>query len=445
MRKFKFIAFFGMILAQPNVSVAQHMEAWDGPNQFTIHTCIQRVLSNNFDVALANMDSKIARNSVTKGNAGLLPNVAVNGGTNYSNNNTELKFAGGIPPTNVDGAVSSGYNASLGLNYTVFNGFANLNNFQKLKVSQNLSEAQLQLTIENAVITVIGLCLDYAKIEEDIVALRETISISLTRLNRAGIAQSNGSGSTIQLYSAKVDLNADSANLLNALNAKGSLQRQLNYLMGNQIDQIIELEADVDSFDKPYFDQILTVAKLNNSLLVFARVKENMTEVNQKLASANQYPTIALNTSYGLNASQSGAGIVLEQNNVGFSGGLTVSIPIFSGGRTKIAMDNAATQMQKSALEKTQNERLVEKEVYDYWSNYEVNEQLLKMELENLKTAELNVSRASELQRLGQITSVEFRLAQLNLLASKNRINAAKYNLKKSEYQLLRLKGELVK
>jgi outer membrane protein TolC len=67
------------------------------------------------------------------------------------------------------------------------------------------------------------------------------------------------------------------------------------------------------------------------------------------------------------------------------------------------------------------------------------------MEKENVETAELNVQRAREQLKLGQITSVEFRQAQLNLLASKNRINSAQFNLKKAEYQLIRLSGGLVK
>ena len=124
---------------------------------------------------------------------------------------------------------------------------------------------------------------------------------------------------------------------------------------------------------------------------------------------------------------------MLEQSNVGFASGVTVSIPIFTGGRTKIAMENAAVKMEQSAVQKQQNERLVEKEVHDFWSQYEFYKNVLTIEQKNIETAELQVSRATDQLKLGQITSVEFRQAQLNLLASKNRINADKFNLKKAE------------
>lgn len=438
------IALIAVIWLFSTPTFAQDQETWNGSEKSTIEQCVTRVLSSNFDVALASLDKQLAENAATKGNAGLLPSVALNGGANYSNNNTELKFAGGIPDAKVDGAQSTSYNSSVGITYTVFNGFANLRTFDKLRYAQDLSEAQLRLTIENAVITTIGLYLDLARLQEDIKALEETVKISQTRLKRAELAKSYGAGSSLQVYSAKVDLNTDSVSLLTAQNNASNIKRQLNYLMGNPITLPLTIDSEVKPFENLVFDEILTKAKINNVLLVFAGIQKDIAAVDQKLAQANQYPTIALSSSYGLNASQNGAGIVLEQNNIGFAGGLTVSIPIFSGGRTKIAMENAAVNMTKSDIQLRQNESLVEKEVYDYWENYKFYETVLAKEISNLQTAELNVERASEQLKLGQITSVEFRQAQLGLLASRNSINAAKVNLKKMEYQLLRLKGDLV-
>ncbi len=445
MNQISFTVLMFMLWIHVDTVSAQITERSENQNSMSIETCVSTVLSNNFDVTLATFENQIASQSATKGNAGLLPSIGVNGGANYSNNNTELKFAGGIPPTNVEGAQSTSFNGSLGVNYTLYNGFANVNNFEKLRYANDLSEAQLRLTIESAVITTIGIYLDLAKVHADIIALKETIEISLIRLKRAELAQSLGSGSFLTMSTAKVDLNTDSANLLNALNNKGNLERQLNYLMGQQITNTIHINTEVSAFDNITFDNILSKAKSNNVNLVLARIKVNVADIDKRLASANQYPKIDLNASYGLNSSQNGAGIVLEQSNVGFAGGVTISIPIFSGGRTKIAMENAAVNMEKSTVVKEQNVRLVEKEVHDYWSSYTYFKSLLSMEKENVETAELNVQRAREQLKLGQITSVEFRQAQLNLLASKNRINSAQFNLKKAEYQLIRLSGGLVK
>lgn len=416
-----------------------------GQNAMPLETVIKEVLTNNFDVQSAKLDVAIANNSATKGNAGLLPNVSANGNAGYSNNNTELTFAGNIPPTNVDGAQNTNYGASLGVSYNIFQGFANLRNFDKLKLSENLNETQLRLTVENAVITVIGLYLDLAKLQEDQRALEETIEISKIRLNRAELAEQYGTNRSLDKLNAMVDLHQDSVNLLSLENQKQAIQRQLNFLMGKEINATVEASTDVSAFTDLTLASILSEAKQNSTVLALADMQRDMAELDQKLAKANQYPSISMNTSYGYNGSQNGAGIILEQKNVGFSAGVTVSIPIFSGGRTKIAIENAQYRMEKNDVVKQKNALEVEKQVYDFWSNYQFYTQLLQIENANLKTAELGLQRAENAYKLGQITSIEFRQSQLNVLDSKNRVNAAKFNLKKAEYQLIRLKGDLVK
>ena len=95
---------------------------------------------------------KIAKNNKSVFNSGYLPNVVGNSGASYSNDNSTATRQDGTS-VNINNAESSRYNGSIGLNYTVFNGFANLRTFDKLKLSKDLSEAQLRLTIENAIIT----------------------------------------------------------------------------------------------------------------------------------------------------------------------------------------------------------------------------------------------------------------------------------------------------
>lgn len=412
-------------------------------NVLELQTAINKVLSNNFDVALGQLDLEAAQNSATAGNAGLLPSVSFNGGGNYSSNYTELRFAGGIPPSE-GAAQNTNYNASVGLNYALFKGFANLRTFDKLKENENLTSVQLELTIENAVTTVIGLYYDLAKLQEDEVSLIQTIDISQTRLLRATKARELGSANTLEVLNAQVDLHNDSVSLLSLRNQMGAVQRQLNFLMGDAIENSFLVNTEVDAFENFTLEEVRSGAKANNTALVMAEIREKISELDKDLARANAMPSVTLNSSYGYSASQNGAGIVLEQNNLGFSTGISVSVPIFNGGKVRTAVQNAELVMQKNSIQRTQNEVSVDKEVLDHWNNYLYFKELLRIEIANLEAAKQSVSRSQESYKIGQITSMEFRQAQLQLLASKNRINAARYNLKKSEYQLIRLQGKLI-
>ncbi|MFT5158169.1 MAG: outer membrane protein [Bacteroidia bacterium] len=410
----------------------------------TLEISIQEVLANNFDGQLAKIDLEISQNNNTKGQAGLLPTVSINSGANYSKNNTNLEFAGGIPPAKVDGAQSTSYNASLGVNYTIFNGFARIRTFEKFQYAENMSEMQLRLTIENAVVTTIGLFLDAARLEADIKAVESAIELSNLRVKRAEVSRSLGLSTSLELLSAQVDRQTDSANLLNLQNNVRLIKSQMNFFMGRAIASEFLVEPPTAMVIESSLAELTDAAKQNSTALVLAEIRRNMSELDLDIANANTMPTINLNSSYGFNNAQNGAGIVLKNNNVGFSSGITLSLPIYSGGKVKTAIANAQLQVDRSEMTKAQNSLSIEKEVYDQWYNHQYFTQIIDLETKNIEVAGLNLTKVELAFKQGSITSLELRQAQLNVLSAQNRLNAAIYNREKVAYQLLRLQGRLI-
>ncbi|MCB0374233.1 MAG: TolC family protein, partial [Muricauda sp.] len=69
---------------------------------------------------------------------------------------------------------------------------------------------------------------------------------------------------------------------------------------------------------------------------------------------------------------------------------------------------------------------------------------VLQTQEKNVQTNTNNFNRTEEQFKLGQVTSIEFRQAQLNLINAINAKNAAKYDAKLAELQLLQLSGQLL-
>ncbi|MBI1305180.1 MAG: hypothetical protein GC181_01045 [Bacteroidetes bacterium] len=410
----------------------------------TVDGVITKVLKNNFDVKVADLDNDIATNNATKGNAGLMPSVQLNTGGSYSNNNTELKFAGGIPNTNVKGAVNTNYNASLAASYTIFNGFANLKTYEKLQVVEEISDEQLRLTLENAIITTIGLFMDLQRLNQDKASLRHNLDLSSDRLRRLKKANELGVSTSLEYLNAKVDYNNDSVSLLNVVNQIGTIKRQLNVLMGQPIDSEWEPQEDPYLLPSLSLGEILIDAMRNNVNLVLADLRTKSSELDADIASANIMPKVVLTTGYGFSNSQNGAGIVLQQNTLGLNAGLNVTLPIYNGGKIKTAIANSMIQMDRNELVKKQSELVVEKEVRDHWANFVHYRNLEKLETENVAVATARLDRATESYKLGQITSLEYRDAQIGLLVAQNRLSAARFESRKEAYQLLRLQGKLL-
>jgi len=94
------------------------------------------------------------------------------------------------------------------------------------------------------------------------------------------------------------------------------------------------------------------------------------------------------------------------------------------------------------ALERLKAE--VERDIANAKGNYANALKIYEMQTQNVLTNTDNFKRSQERLKLGQITSVEFRQAQLNLLNAKTTKNAAKYTAKLAELQLLQLTGQLL-
>ncbi|HEY1053645.1 MAG TPA: TolC family protein, partial [Emticicia sp.] len=87
----------------------------------------------------------------------------------------------------------------------------------------------------------------------------------------------------------------------------------------------------------------------------------------------------------------------------------------------------------------------MENDLVRAYNQYQTDKEILKLEEEYNKVAEENMQISLEKFRLGGSTILEINEAQRSLNTSLNRLTNARYNIKISELQLLRLSGELVK
>jgi outer membrane protein len=117
---------------------------------------------------------------------------------------------------------------------------------------------------------------------------------------------------------------------------------------------------------------------------------------------------------------------------------------LFDGGRSVIALKNAKIFRESQELVKEQLKQQVQRDIANAKGDYKNALMIYDLQTQNVRTNEDNFTRSQERLKLGQITSVEFRQAQLNLLNAQVTKNAAKYTAKLAELQLLQLTGQLL-
>lgn len=405
---------------------------------------VQLVLENNFGVKIAKNNLEISENNQSVLNSGFLPSLTGNGGATYDKSNQEATFQDGTVRS-IDGAETTRYNASLNLNYTLFDGLGRWYDYKRLKEEYDLTELQARETIENSIIQLFSVYYEVARITENIRVLEETYESTEKRLKRAQYSFEFGQSNKLDVLNAEVDLVNDSINLMTERQLLKNTIRDLNIVLNQELENTYTVDTTVVFTDALVLEDFLKTAEENNVRLLQAEKNIAINDYSLKASKSIFLPTIGLTGSYGWNEGNFPATNFLASNNsTGISGGVNLTWNLFDGGRGITQVKNAKILLESQELLKDQIRQEVKRDIANARGNYLNRLEVYRLQGQNVKTATDNFMRSSERYKMGQISSVELRQAQLNLLNAKTSKNQAKYNAKLAELQLLQLTGQLL-
>lgn len=414
-------------------------------NVLLLEDAMQIALENNLNIKMTTNQQLQAANQATYGNAGLLPKVDLNGATSYGANKSNVTFAGGFPPIENQAAELFSYNAGVSANYMLFNGLGSINTYYKLQSLSDLNAIQLKLSIESILFQVANVYYEVAKQQEQLEIAKQTLNISKERYKRIKVAQEYGTTSSLFVLNSEVDMNADSSLVLNLNLGLKNAKRNLNILLARDAATEFTVNKEININESILLDSIQQKALANNNNLLLAQTNITVAEYSEKIQKAFYMPKLAINASYGYNYSENSASVILNQNSLGFTGGATLAWNLFDGGKRSTALQNAKIALETSELKVEEAKLTINKDVLNAYDLFQNNLDLLKLEERSAEVAQQNFERSKEMFNQGQLTTTQFREAQLNLSRAKSRLNTTLFTTKMAEISLIRLSGELVK
>ena len=410
----------------------------------SVSEAIELALENNYGIKIISNNKEIAKNNAGVLNSGYLPTVTSSSGATFNRDNLEAEFANG-ESTALNGAKSSRYNASINLNYTLFDGLGRYYDYKRLKETYKLSELQARETIENTIAQLYVVYYNVAQVTENVTVLEKTLTISKDRITRANYQFEYGQGTMLNVLNAQVDINNDSINLINAKQQLVNTKRDLNVVLGNVISSEFRVDTTIDF--KLNIDQNDLANKVKSNNVNLLQLDKNIM-INTFIVKANKsgyLPSLGLTGSYGWNkGNNNAASFVAVSTNTGLSGGLSLSWNLFDGGATATRVTNAKIELENRSLEKESMVIDIERNFNNAWDDYQNKLTIFQVQENNIITSTNNFKRTQEKYKLGQATSIEFRQAQLNLINSELNRNQAKYAAKIAELTVLQLSGELL-
>lgn len=408
----------------------------------TLENAVKIALENNYEIKIADNNLKIDKTNVAIGNAGMLPSISAVATDNNGIQNTSQTRSDGNT-IKLENAKNNSLSYGVVLDWTIFDGMKMFAKYDQLKELQNMSDTQLKMTIINKVSSVNSVYFDLIQEQQKLSDLDSTIIISQKRLEFTKNRYTIGKGSKLDVLNAQVDLNTDLGNLLKEKQAYANAKTLLNQIMARDLNVDFKVSEGINVDRKLKLVELIDLAEKQNPELVMQIINKKVSELDLKQIKGERYPTIKVNTGYNFNESKSSLGFTTESSAHGLNYGFTASLNLFDG--------NAQNRNEKIAQMQVDNSKLlIDKQLIELRSNltvafqvYLTNLDLIDLEENNTAISKQNLEITAEKFKIGTITSVEFRAAQLNYINSRIRLSNAQFQAKLSEITLRELAGNL--
>tara|TARA_R110002111_G_scaffold262326_1_gene338009 strand:- start:1431 stop:2741 length:1311 start_codon:yes stop_codon:yes gene_type:complete len=409
----------------------------------TVEEAVQIALENNYQIKIAANELQIDEVSVSVGNAGMLPQV----GLNLIDNNSvqylsQTRSDGSVVER--DNAKNNSLNYGIAMDWTLFDGLRMFADYEQLKETQKLGEAQLKQVILNKVGEVMITYFDLVQQKQQLTALDSTIIISEQRVDLAHNRFTIGKASKLEVLNAQVDLNTDETLMQRQKELYVNTKVQLNEYLARDLKMDFEVVHEIFVDQALQLPELETLVEKENPTLQVEQINKRISELELKQTKALRYPTIFASTGYNFGRTESSLGFTTNSNSRGWNYGFGASLNVFDGFNQNRNEKIAKIQIENTEVAIAQRTQELMSLVNTTYQTYLTNISLIELEGKNEAIAQENMEITVEKYRIGIIPTIEFRTAQLNYINAKVRHSNAKFQAKLSEIILKQLAGNLV-
>lgn len=280
----------------------------------------------------------------------------------------------------------------------------------------------------------------------DVIATKQQIKVATENINRLEKSINNA----FQQYKAglvdKTDYKRATITLNNTKALKQSNEEllkakteYLKYLMGYPADALLEPVFDTLQMEKEITLDTLQKATANN------RIEYRLLETQRKLQEANvKYnkwaflPNVSLNGAYNLNYLNNEVGKLYSNNLPSSFAALTLSFPVFQGGKRKYNISNAEWQLKRTQWDIEALKNTVNTQYANSLASY-------KSSLANYNALKENVSLAQEVY---DVISLQYKngvKTYIEVIGAETDLRTSQINYYNALYQVLASKIDVLK
>lgn len=409
--------------------------------QLSLQAAIDTALFNNLGIVISKNDAKISSNNLSRANAGMIPSLDLNAGSNYSNNKLTQEFSTGNEISKT-GVATKSINGQLLLSWTLFDGTKMFATYKKLQTLKEMGELNVLYTTETLIAQVIHA---YAEIVKQKILLTSTtnnLSLYEERVKLAETKLKIGKSARSELLQASIDLNVQKNNLVRLTSQIKNAKTVLNTLMMSSLNREFEVTDSLTLKEDLNLDEILMKLDASNTQLKLLQTLEKQRSHEIKEQKSHALPMIKLNAGYNFLNSSSTQGLFLINQSRGPLVGLSLNWNLYNGIQRK-QVENTKLLRENVRLAYDETKVNLQATIISAWQANQDAILLAKLEKENYKLAAENLNIITQRFKLGEATTLELKDAQQLNEASISRLANSLFEAKNAETELLLMVGEL--
>ena len=399
---------------------------------WSLEDCIDYALKNNISLKQSELNIELNKNEYFQSKMKLLPTVNI---SNSFNNNRGRYIN---PFTNqFDEEVSSSLNLSYNSNFSLFNGFKNINQIKKA-ANESLKSIYDLESAQNDLISSIALSYLQILFNEELYQTSESqLDLTKNQENRIQTLVEEGSMAQGELLNIQSQLALEEQQLIQAENQLNLSKLQLAQLL--ELDQyenlnVLKLDIKVPIFKiQNNINTDYAIALNTQSSIKSSELQINSAIYDLKIAKANYLPNLSIgyriSTLYLDNVDDMFTFNEQLENNQQSAIYLSLNIPIFNKWSVRNSVAQSKIQIENSQLNaqqaKNQLRKNMEQAYADQLAAYKKYQATQKAVIA-FKEAYTYINERYE---LGMVNSYEFNESKNKLITAESDELRAKYDL----------------
>jgi outer membrane protein len=425
---------YGIVL----LGILQAALAYGQGKTLTLDQARATAMERNLNVAQAQNNVESAQAAALAATGNYLPTLSASASWGRARTVTASEDPHFDPTTQTLVAVGRSYgsrtNASLSMNYTLFDGFAREGTMKRASSNAIASEQTSVRTRQQIAFDVESAYLNVLRNEQLVKVSEENLKRDNRQLERITESNRVGALSLADVYRQQSQVASDELNLITAQSNYDKSKADLIALIGLDVSEeyIIadpsistELEqAVLDSAQRMYNDfRALSDRALNQRPDYLATGESySAAEGGVTTARAGYLPTVSANAGYGWQ----GDALSTLDNTKTASWGLSVRWNIFDGFGTNQALQSAIVQRRNAELSRAQAQRNINVEVKKAMLDLDAARKSYEASQKAVISATQDHRIAEERYNLGAGTLLDLLTASANLVnAQANKVNAS--------------------